>query len=608
MKKILVLPFFIMSISLFAQPNVNTNSNLSAVTVYRSGAEMHHTAKASLPAGSSELVINNVAANLDENTIQIGTDANITILSVRFAKDYLKEENKSPAYKTVEDSMQSLQKDINSLETEKAAEEGSLALIDNNSTIGGTNNGVQVADLIKLVDYYKTKKLEVAKNVAILQEKLDIQYDKLTKLQKQLNELSSSNNKSGGQLVLQVMARNAAGSNFDISYISPNAGWTAVYDMRANNINSPLTISYKANVAQNTGIDWKKVKLTLSTGNPSVNNVAPILSAWFLKFGSPYYATNANYKLNSIQSFSKSIEGAAPETPIILGYGTVSPNSSIQMRGKGSLSASTTPLIVLDGAPYDGDMASINPDDVESMNVLKDAMATSLYGSRGSNGVIIIKTKNKTAASFTTQIEDDLNSTFEIDIPYDILSNNKPASVTLQDYKVPAQYKYYAVPKADPDAFLMAEITDYEKLNLLPGQANIIFNNVYVGKTTINPASTNDTLNLSMGRDKQITIKREKVAELNSVKILGSNKKQTYTYEIKVRNGKKDAINLLLKDQYPVSTDKDLEIELLQSDEAMINKETGVLTWKLSIAPNETKTVRISYSVKYPKDKMVSNL
>jgi hypothetical protein len=111
-----------------------------------------------------------------------------------------------------------------------------------------------------------------------------------------------------------------------------------------------------------------------------------------------------------------------------------------------------------------------------------------------------------------------------------------------------------------------------------------------------------------MGRDKKISIKREKIVDKSGTKLFSSNKSQTFTFDLTVRNGKKDAVDLLLKDQYPLSSDKDMEIELLQNDNAKVNTETGILTWFLKLAPNETKKIRISYSVKYPKDKIISNL
>ena len=180
--------------------------------------------------------------------------------------------------------------------------------------------------------------------------------------------------------------------------------------------------------------------------------------------------------------------------------------------------------------------------------------------------------------------------------------------MTLKDFKLPATYKYYAAPKVEKEAFLLAEIQDYSKYNLLPGEANIIFEGMYVGKTNINPNQTSDTLSLSMGRDKKINIKREKVADKSGTKFLSSYKEQTFTYDITIRNNKKETAEIVLKDQYPISTDKDMTVELLDDGNAKSNTETGILTWQLKLSPSETKKIRISYKVKYPKDKMIDNL
>jgi uncharacterized protein (TIGR02231 family) len=207
-----------------------------------------------------------------------------------------------------------------------------------------------------------------------------------------------------------------------------------------------------------------------------------------------------------------------------------------------------------------------------------------------------------------TDVETQLNVSFEIDIPYDILSNGKAHSVALKEIKLPATYKYYAAPRVDKEAFLLAEINDYSKYNLLPGEADIIFEGLYVGKTNINPNQTTDTLNLSMGRDKKISIKREKVVDKSGTKFLSSYKEQMFTYDLTIRNNKKEDIQMLLKDQYPLSSDNEITIELLEDGKSKVNTETGILTWELKLAPNETKKIRISYKVKYPKDKVIDNL
>jgi Domain of unknown function (DUF4139) len=79
-------------------------------------------------------------------------------------------------------------------------------------------------------------------------------------------------------------------------------------------------------------------------------------------------------------------------------------------------------------------------------------------------------------------------------------------------------------------------------------------------------------------------------------------------YEIKVKNTRKEAITLLLKDQHPISTNKDITVEVLETTNAMRNEETGVLTWPLVIGGNESGKVRVSYTVKHPKDKVIDRL
>lgn len=527
----------LISICVMAQSPVTGLAGLESVTVYRVGAELNHKVRVSLPKGRSELLINNVANVLDENSLQIAAGANVTIMSATFGRDFLKEENKSPAYLKLEDSLKTATRELTKTRNIRTSEENTLVLLDKNQSLHGTNGTTSVAELIRLADYYKTKQLELRNSIALLREKEVVQEKQVTKIQQQLEELNANPDKNGGQLVLQVMAENAATADISISYLTPNAYWTVYYDLRSDKTTEPLKILYKANVMQSTGIDWKKVKLTLSTGNPSQNGTAPVLSTWFLRYGQEFRLRGT---MSSMQNRVQALEERAAPPPAA---------------------------------------------------ALKDEDAA------------------KGIADFTTVNENQLSATFDIDIPYDIAPTGKAHSVTLKEYTLPARYKYYAVPKSDPDAFLMAEITDYEKFNFLPGEANIIFENMYVGKSFIDPNATTDTLNLSVGRDKKVIVKREKITDVAAgVKFLGNQKRQTFTYEIRVRNAKKEPVNLLLKDQYPISTDKNMEVELLESSDAAVNTETGVLTWKMSIEPGETKKVRLSYSVKYPKDKVIANL
>ena len=271
----------------YAQSPRVFNSQLESVTVYSLGAELNHKARVSLPAGTSEIVLSNMANTIDENSIQISVPSNVTILSTSFSRDFLKNENKSPAYIKVEDSLQFIKKELSKLGNKRVVDENLLVLLDKNQAIGGSNTGVNVAELIKIADYYKQKQLELRNNIVSLKEAEVLQQNKIDRMQRQLQELSLDKSGTMGQIVLQLMATAATNADLNISYISPSAAWIAFYDLRAEHITAPLKIVYKANVTQSTGLDWKKVKLSLSTGNPSQNGNAPLLSAWFLQFGEP---------------------------------------------------------------------------------------------------------------------------------------------------------------------------------------------------------------------------------------------------------------------------------------------------------------------------------
>ncbi|WP_396143591.1 mucoidy inhibitor MuiA family protein [Flavobacterium sp.] len=610
MKKILLLTLLISTIS-FAQKPIFTSAKVKSATVYFNAAELQQTTTVNLPVGTSEIVIKNVADYLNENTIQIGAPSSVTVLSVQFTQNYISEyeiDESNPAIKKVRDSITLVQKEIKKIQIETYSHQQTIGLLDNNQTVAGANSGLSVTELIKLVDYYKAKRTELDNAIVSLQEKESNWNKKLKALNDKLVINTQKEDKtSKGKLVLQVMNEIAGNVNLDINYITNSATWNPFYDLRVDNVKDPINIMYKAQVTQNSGIDWKKVKLTLSSGNPNQNNQAPLLQAWFLRYGNPYKKVGYSYRDGDSQSnVFNSLQGQLAGVNIRDADGAPGSDDKIRIRGYSTMSGDKNPLYIVNGVPYEGDISSINPQSIKSTTVLKDAAATSIYGSRGSNGVIVITTKQMD--DYTSINENQLNVSFDIDIPYDILSNGKAHSVALKEIKLPATYKYYAAPRVDKEAFLLAEINDYSKYNLLPGEANIIFEGLYVGKTTINPNQTADTLNLSMGRDKKINIKREKVVDKSGTKFLSSYKEQTFTYDLTVRNNKKEEIFMLLKDQYPLSTDKEVTIELLEDGKAKVNTETGILTWELKLAPNETKKIRISYKVKYPKDKVIDNL
>lgn len=602
MKQISFVVIFLLGMWIQTQAGNEKNivtAALKSATVYRSGAELTHTARITLEPGNNELVIDGVSNRIHMNSLQIGNDGNVTILSSTFSTDFLKPGLKSITQKKLEDSVEAINKEIATIAVAVKTDEELLELLKSNKSIGGTQTGVSVAELTKMVDYYRTKTLELQKEISQYHEKETRLLEILARVNAQIKEEEQKNTKTVGKLLLQVYCPVGGSFNFTVSYITPLASWYPNYDLKVENINKPVKLSYKAKLTQTTGIDWKNVKLTLATSTPNQDNNAPVLKSWFLAY------QNTNDALGMALAGKvpgMSIRGANTrlDEVVVVGYGSRSKEEFSQERDQ------QEPLYVLNGNIITKkEFNKINAKAIKDLKVLKDNEATSLYGSRGASGVVLVTLKDE-LGDYVSVKDNELNVTFDIELPYDVPTNGKEQQVVLKDYTVPAQFKYYTAPRVDKDAYLLADIADWESLNLLPGEANIIFEGTYIGKTWIDPNATLDTLNFTLGRDKRVVVTREKLKDFSSVKFLGSNKKQVFTYEITVKNNKKEKVQMMLKDQYPLSTNKDIEVELIEISGADNNAELGLLNWLTELAPGESKKFRVSYSVKYPKDKVVN--
>jgi len=211
----------------------------------------------------------------------------------------------------------------------------------------------------------------------------------------------------------------------------------------------------------------------------------------------------------------------------------------------------------------------------------------------------------ESAAQYTTVTEYPINFEYVIDLPYDVESNGKARIVQVQEHELPALYQYFSAPKLDPDAFLLARIAGWEKFNLLPGESNVFFQDTYVGKSYIDPMKASDTLEVSLGRDKSISIKREMIKDYTSDKFIGASRKVTKGWEMTIRNNKSKEIEIVIEDQFPITTNKEIEIENIEASGGTIDENTGKVTWTLKIKPYETKKLVIKYSVKFPKEQSI---
>lgn len=342
------------------------------------------------------------------------------------------------------------------------------------------------------MDYYKNKSLEL-QNTQTANSKKKEEYDNaIDRLENQLEQESLKNNKTSGVLRLNLSAPLATNCNFTVSYYTTAAAWAPYYDINIASTDKPIKILMKSKVRQTTGLDWEKVKLTLSSAVPSNGKIAPLFNSWFLNFQSNLSRANSSngyFNLGMAQN-SYSYKGDQLEEVAV---------AAPQMRirgGEASLNDNVQPLYVVDGEVADADyFKSLDPNMIKDVNVLKDASSTAIYGSRASNGVIMVTTKSS-MDDFVTEKETDLNMVFNIDMPYTIPGNGKEQSIDLQNKETDAEYKYYCAPKLDTETYLLAEISNWEQLKLLSGKANITYDGTYVGETLINANSTQKQLTL----------------------------------------------------------------------------------------------------------------
>ena len=568
--------------------------------VYRSGAELVHTATAHLEQGNNDLVIDGVSNAIDPASIRIGCSGNVTIMSVTISTDYLKPEITSPFVKKLQDSIASIKKELSRLDVLRQSDTEMLDLLNANKSIAGPTTGVTVSDLSKMMEYYRQKVIELRTELNAYNDR-SLQLKQVSeKLDSQIKEEEKKNAKTGGSLVLQLLSPQAGTFDLTITYLTTAAHWDPSYDLRVDNDTDPLRILYKARLVQTSGIDWKHVKLSLSTSRPAQGGNAPVLKAWFLRFVDPaaWLQDGSGYLSNTLQgsAASVSIRGTSSLNEVVVtGYSADKKEKEY-----------TEPLYIVNGKEISAsEYNRIDRRAIKKIDELKGKDAAGLYGARGEPGVFIITLKDE-LGDYVNVNDNRMDVVFDIDLPYDVPGNGKEQGVVLKEYKMPCGYQYYAAPRLDNDAYLLGQMPGWEKLNLLPGEANIMVEGTFIGKSFIDPGSTLDTLNLTLGRDKRIVVKKEKIADYSSVKFLGGNKKEVFTYQITVRNNKKEKIQLLLKDQYPISSSKDIEEELLEDGGATVNKDTGILSWKLELAAGESRKFKVSYSIKYPKDKSLN--
>ncbi|MFT5878214.1 MAG: hypothetical protein ACI8SA_002080 [Dokdonia sp.] len=519
------------------------DSKINEVTVYPMGAMINRTATVSMAKGSQLIVLDNLTQAIDPNTIQVGGTGSFEILSVKFELFYPYAKSKPKGIERIEDSLKNYRDQRFLLEGENNALDQERQMILANQKLSGNNSSVSVEQINAMATYYRSRLANIQKEKLRNQNERIVINNEEKRLNSTLAGMNQYKYEQVGRISLEINANATTQATFKFSYFTHLAGWKPKYNIKAYSESDELNVDYHAMVTQTTGVDWNKLDLILSTSRPTYNNQKPEIDPWYLDF---------------VQ----------------------------QLKIRGSMS----------NEYYTEGLTKMKLEEIE---------VSQKMGNRVDSDD---EYKSAPSASYTwgEELVNALNTSYKISSKYSVPSNASNKQVFIKSIDIPASFNHYSVPSKEKESFITASIADWGSYDLVPGSATLFYNNTYVGKSYIYSNTTDDTLQISLGRDQGVILTQKKVKDLCSHKRIGSNIKKNFVYEISTKNTHKETITIHIYDRVPVSKKNEIEVNLGDLSGAEINKETGILKWTKTVDPGQSVTLRFDYEVKYPKDKPIN--
>ena len=527
------------------------------IVVYTQGAQVHRTASVNLVAGQNTIVFTGLENCINAAAIQASGNGNFIIADIQHLVYYPEvvkaklngDVRYKKAIKNITDSIQEITYVIEEVRAKSDALVTEKNVLMSYGLYKGQTKKDSMPYLKEGLSFLREKLfninseyLKLKREKEKMESKIQTLNDRITAIN---NELSNQN--QGGEvevvdyrIIVNVIADQPMVASVNVNYYITNAGWTPSYDLRAISNEQSVKLTYKAQIYQQSGIDWNGVKLVLSTANPNRSYNIPNLSPWYLGYAYQYKNTNIK-KINSMY-----------EQPVSTTQKSIANTDSYSLSGRAELDEA------------------------------------------------------KDASSYTTVSENVIETEYEIKLNYTIPSDGKThfAAILVKDLKT--LYRYKAIPKLNNNVYLTAVLPDWEDAITMGGEASIYYDGSYVGRTSLSPGGTEDTIQLSLGIDKNIAIKRQKIKDKCSQKLLEENIFHQYTYEITIKNARSSKIEIDIEDQLPLTNDKNVSIERKELSGAKYDELTGILKWRLNVQAKDTKKVSLVYQIKAPKTMPIS--
>lgn len=605
-------------------------TSVEKVTLFIDGAQVTRTEQVDIPAGNSTLVFTGLSPYLDDKSMQVAAKGRFTVTAVNRLFNHTDSLERSARQQALEQELANIRQQQKKQQAAREVIDAESDLLKVNCSVGNRNAATPLAAIKELNEYYASRMEELKRRTLELEGQLKTLSEREQQVLADLTQLGGRQTAPMSEVEVRIESPAACKGVFTLTYYVRNAGWFPSYDIRSGGLSEPVEISYKANIFQNTREEWKNVALTLSSSNPTTGSIAPQLKTWWLDYGMAPPRYNPSLTSNTVSGtvLDEQREPLIGASVLVPGT-TVGTSTDVQGRYSVTVPNGASSLQF----NYIGYKSQTRAIAGNTMNVVMqednaqlDEVVVTGYGSAPSAAltgrVAGVQARNKAAtrtvemefADFVEesdvmevgQTQTQLGYEFEIRQPYTIPSDGKSVAAEIGRYRLPAVYTYRSTPKIDKDAFLVAETTDWAKLNLLEGEANVYFENTFVGKSILSPREAGDTLCFSMGRDRGIRIERTKESDYSARRAVGSNQTQTMGWKLTVRNTRTEPVVLMLTDQLPVSRNSSITVTEEELSGGTLDKETGTVTWRLELKPGEQRELKLRYAVKYPKGRSLN--
>lgn len=617
----------------------NTNrqrltADIKHVTVFTNGAQVERSHALNLTAGEHVITFTGLSPYTDVKSMQIKARGKLTVLGVNYRTTHPDSLQRVNQLREAERLVKQTADKERELKAQLEVINAQLEMVKTNSSVGNRTAVTPLVNIKELNNYYAQETLELKKKSIAIDEELMTLAEKREKQEKTVDSIARLKLKSTTEADLTLQVSQAGKVEFDLTYYVKNAGWYPTYDLRSEGLGQPLQLSYKANVFQNTKEEWVNIPVTLSSANPSRSNIAPELRTYWIDYGkqAPRYDSETisdgsvtgvvlDEESQPLIGCSVTVVGTSLST--VTGhdgrYSITMPRDKKQLQF--SFVGYQTQTQRVNGSTLNvrmkEDTSTLDEVTVIGYGVTKRSNNKLSRKARGSEEMMAGGIAGEMAKAYESPRlqESELISVkeqkaqfgyeFEIRQPLTLSSDGKTTTTEIARYQLPATYQYLGIPRADKDAFLVADAIDWQQHSLLEGEANVYFENSFIGKTILDPTVANDTLHFSLGRDNGIRIQRTKVSARSSRRLLASTQEQNMTWRITVKNSRKEAVSLTLQDQIPVSENSNITVTTEELSGGQLDKSTGIVVWQLQLQPNEQREFIVNYRVKYPKNRQL---